>query len=258
MNNILLTISYDGTDFCGWQRQAKSLNHGSVRTIQGEIECALQKMLKTPIPLQGSGRTDSGVHACAQAANFISPIDSIPTEKYVLALNGLLPSDIRITNAQSVPLDFNARFNATSRVYRYFIHTKSVPQARDTRYIWYIPFSPSEERLNAMASCLKGELDCATFAASGDMSKSTKRYIEKAHFWYEGSLLIFEIEANAFLWKMVRSITGTLIQCERNKKEISYFKDILYSCERSRALFTAPPQGLFLYQVRFDGIRRHI
>ena len=160
-------------------------------------------------------------------------------------------------SAELVPLDFSARFSATSRTYRYFIHTKGVPQAKDTRYVWHIPFSPSAERLNAMCACLKGEVDCAAFAASGDESKSTFRYIEKAHFWYEGDILIFEIEANAFLWRMVRSITGTLIQCEQKQKEISFFSDILHSRERSRALLTAPPQGLFLYDVRFDGIRRH-
>ncbi len=257
MNNILLTVSYDGTDFCGWQKQSYKSGE-TVRTVQEEIENALFKMFREHISLHGSGRTDSGVHARAQAANFVSPVDSIPEKNYIRALNGMLPSDIRIMDACIMPKDFDSRFNATSRVYRYFMHTVSVPEARNTRYVWYLSHRPNEHTLNSMAKVLRGELDCATFAAAGDMSLSTCRYIDNAHFWYEGDVLVFEIEANAFLWKMVRSITGTLIQCERKGKNAEYFADIVHSKDRSKALFTAPATGLFLWQVRFDGVRRHI
>lgn len=260
MTNILLTISYDGTDFCGWQRQDKPTENKTdvVRTVQGVIEKALNKMLKVHVDLQGSGRTDSGVHAKAQAANFVSPYDNIPEENYVRALNGFLPNDIRIMSAIKVPDDFSSRFNATSRTYRYFIHTVSVPEAKDTRYVWYIPFKPDVDLLNGMCKSLSGELDCATFRAAGDQSISTHRYIDNAHFWYEGDTLVFEIEANAFLWKMVRSITGTLINLARENKTADDFKKIVESHDRSTAGVTAPPQGLFLYQVKFDGIRRHV
>jgi len=266
MTNILLTLSYDGTDFCGWQRQDKSDGGKSVRTVQGVVEDALKKMLGVHVDLQGSGRTDSGVHAAGQAANFVSPYDTIPAEKYTLALNGFLPRDIRIINSEVRENSFSARYNATSRVYRYFIHTVSVPQAKDMRYVWYIPFKPETALLNSMCSCLSGELDCATFAAAGDMSVSTKRYLEQAHFWYEGDVLVFEIEANAFLWKMVRSLTGTLVtgaidvikdKCDAQEC-VEQFKKKVYSCDRAQAGLTAPPQGLFLYQVKFDGIRRHV
>ena len=120
MRNILLTISYDGTDFCGWQRQEK---HGkeSERTVQGEIEKVLHKIHKQKVDLHGSGRTDSGVHAFGQAANFFSPIDSIPAKNYIKALNTFLPQDIRILDAKEVDQDFDSRFSATSRIYRYFI-----------------------------------------------------------------------------------------------------------------------------------------
>lgn len=266
MPNILLTLSYDGTDFCGWQRQDFSDNGKSVRTVQECLETALEKMLRTKIKLQGSGRTDSGVHARAQAANFISPYDNIPEENYVRALNGLLPQDIRISKAQTVSEDFSSRFSATSRVYHYFIKPENFPYANESRYVWYIPNKPSAECLNRMCECLKGEMDCATFAAAGDMSVSTNRYIEKAFWFYEGDKLVFEIEANAFLWKMVRSITGTLIQTERDMKKkgatdeecAEAFKRTVTSCKRSEAGFTAPPEGLFLWEVKFDGIRRHV
>ena len=263
--NILLTISYDGTDFCGWQRQDKAAGGSPVRTVQGEIEHALERMFgghvhSEHIKLYGSGRTDSGVHAAGQAANFFSPVASIPNENYVRALNGFLPHDIRIMQAQQVPEDFNARFNATSRSYRYFIQTEQVPLASETRYVWYVPRRPSLSVLNEMCAPLHGEIDCATFAAAGDQSLSTMRYIEKAGFYYEEknpSRLIFEIEANAFLWKMIRSLVGTLISCEQKGKDAPFFADILKSRDRKRALLTAPPTGLFLWQIRFDGIRRH-
>ncbi len=256
MTNILLTLSYDGTDFCGWQRQERAAGGNPVRTVQGEVEGALEKMFRTRINLYGSGRTDSGVHAHAQAANFFSPSDSIPEENYIRALNGLLPPDVRVMDAKKVPEDFNSRLSATSRAYRYFMHT-SFPEARDMRYVWRIKRRPDVEVLNKMCSCLSGEIDCATFAAAGDQSLSTHRYIEKAGFCYEGDILIFEIEANAFLWKMVRSITGTLIQMEQKGQTPEDFRAVLESRDRKLAGMTAPPTGLFLWEVKFDGVRRH-
>ncbi len=261
MKNILLKISYDGTDFCGWQRQDKSNQGKAVRTVQGELECALEKMFGNKINLYGSGRTDSGVHAMAQAANFFSPVDSIPEENYVRALNSFLPKDIRIHSAKIVDENFNSRFSATSRSYRYFIQTVENPFARDSRYVWFIPYRPDIEVLNQMSSCLRGEIDCATFAAAGDKSLSTFRFIDNAHFFWSGqnkNLLVFEIEANAFLWKMVRSLTGTLIEFEHKKKNPGDFEKALLSADRRNAGLTAPPDGLFLWEVKFDGIRRHI
>ena len=121
MRNILLTVSYDGTNFSGWQRQDKSDEKKPVRTVQGELEKVLESVHKTKINLQGSGRTDSGVHDVRQKANFLSPIDSIPAEKYVVALNSLLPDDIRILDSKEVDENFSSRFSAVTRTYRYFI-----------------------------------------------------------------------------------------------------------------------------------------
>ena len=149
MRNILLTISYDGTDFCGWQRQDFADKGKAVRTVQQTVEDALEKLHKQKISLQGSGRTDSGVHAFAQAANFYSPVDSIPIEKYPVALNCFLPDDVRIMNARVVDENFSARRNATSRVYRYFINTGK-PFASQMRYVWPIHYRPDIEKLNKM------------------------------------------------------------------------------------------------------------
>ncbi len=265
MTNVLLLISYDGTDFAGWQRQDKYIEGDDSskerRTVQGEIEKALFKMLKTHVALHGSGRTDSGVHAIKQAANFLYFKDNIPEKNYARALNGLLPKDIRINGVSFVPESFSARFSATSRIYRYFIQTEKPPLATESRYRWFIPYRPNIETLNKMCSCLKGELDCASFASSGDSSLSTCRYIEKAYFsWSEENpnLLVFQIEANAFLWKMVRTIVGTLIQCERKGLNEEDFRLIIENRDRKKSGLTAPPSGLFLWEVKFDGKRRHI
>lgn len=263
MRNILLSISYDGTDFCGWQRQDSENKKNIFRSVQGEIELALEKIHKVPILLYGSGRTDSGVHAVAQAANFFSPINSIPIEKYPCAINSLLPQDIRITSAKEMPEDFNARFSATSRVYRYFITPKNI-LANNTRFSWLVNYEPNIKRLNKYCECLSGEIDCASFAASGDKSLSTFRYLEKAYFFTQNAfpngekMIVFEIEANAFLWKMVRTIVGTLIGLDKeNAKEDSFYK-ILQAKDRKKAGITAPAKGLFLYKINFDGIRRHV
>ena len=259
MRNILLTVSYDGTDFCGWQRQDKSDGGRPVRTVQGEIEKALEKIHKEHVNLTGSGRTDSGVHAFAQAANFYSPIDSIPVEKYIPAINAFLPDDIRIVGSSEVAQDFSSRFSATSRTYRYFIHTGN-PFASEMRFVWPIHHKLDITVLNKMASYLRGEIDCATFAAAGDASLSTFRYIENARFFVDDKnpeVIVFEICANAFLWKMVRSLTGSLIFFEKSGRSPEYFKEVLDSHDRKRAGPTAPPSGLFLYQVSFDGVRRH-
>ncbi len=261
--NILLTISYDGTDFCGWQRQDNK-GKESQRTVQGEIEKVLEKINKQKTNLYGSGRTDSGVHALSQAANFYTSIASIPAKNYIRALNSVLPSDIRILDAKEVSEDFNSRKSATSRVYRYFISTTDCIAANNSRYVWCVKnYIPNLERLNNYVKCFHGELDCAAFAASGDDSVSTNRYINDVKFFFQKDIwgqdfLVFQIEANAFLWKMVRTLVGTLINLDKQNAPEDSFKKILDSKDRTKAGVTAPPNGLFLYQIKFDGIRRHI
>jgi tRNA pseudouridine38-40 synthase len=249
--NILLILSYDGTHFCGWQRQDHADNGQPVRTVQAELEAALEKMHGEPVQVFGSGRTDSGVHAAGQAANFYSPIDSIPAENYVPALNGLLPPDICVHESILAPGDFHARFSTVSRTYRYFLYCGAHPPAYKAPFVWAIRQYPDMRVLNEMASCLSGEIDCTTFAAAGDVSQSKFRYIEKAVFFWSGRHLVFEITANAFLWKMVRSIVGSLVQFESAGNNAAFFRDALESKDRSRAGTTAPANGLFLWHVNF-------
>ena len=254
MRNIALTISYDGTNFVGWQKQPDIEG----RTVQCEIEKALSLLHKMPVTVHGSGRTDSGVHAIGQVANFLSPIDSIPVERYAYAINGFLPKDVRINAVAEKEVDFHARFSATSRSYRYFFHYGSVsPFAHEMNTVWWIRYKPNIDNLNAMASCLLGETDCTSFSSLGDKSVTRYREIQKSHFFFENGKMVFEIQANAFLWKMVRTIVGTLIELDRNKCSKNDFQAIIDAKNRKESSATAPATGLFLWNIDFDGIRKY-
>lgn len=250
LRNIALTISYDGTNFLGWQKQNEKAA-GKGRTVQEDIERALEKMHGHPVALIGSGRTDSGVHAAGQVANFMTDIASIPPVRFIQALNSMLPHDVRILDSRKVSAAFHARFDARARTYRYFIHCGASPLAHEMPYVWHIGRWPDVERLNRMASCLYGEIDCTTFAAIGDASKTRFRYLYGASFFIDGNKLVFEISANAFLWKMVRSITGTLIELDMKNAEPREFARRLESKNRREAGATAPGNGLFLWNVRY-------
>lgn len=257
MRNIVLTVSYDGTRFCGWQKQDKAAAGKPVRTVQGELEQALHRIHHEPVAAIGSGRTDAGVHAAGQAVNFFSPIDSIPVQNYIPALNSTLPHDVRVISAAEADAGFHARFSATSRTYRYFLCGSRQAYAHEMPYVWQLRHLPDIANLNAMAACLHGELDCTTFSAAGDASVSKCRYIEKAVFYPERGNIVFEIAANAFLWKMVRSIVGSLVFFDRQKKDAAFFSEVLHARDRRLAGPTAPAHGLFLWKVEFNGERRH-
>jgi tRNA pseudouridine38-40 synthase len=244
--NIKLLIAYDGTDFHGWQRQA-----GSARTVQGVIENALEKMHGRPINLTGAGRTDTGVHAAGQVANFYTCMDSIPAERFTPALNSLLPRDIRILEAGETVNNFHARFSASSRTYRYhFIPRPLLPT--ENRYNLRLSCFPRLEILNAYGRLLSGETDCTIFAGAGDSAdKSRNRYIYRAYFFVESGRLIFEICANAFLRKMVRSIAGTFLHYEEKDTPPEKLQEIIASGSRPLAGPTLPPHGLFMWHVQY-------
>ncbi len=251
---IQLVVSYDGTDFAGWQRQKNA------RSVQEEIEKALEKMHGHPVRLTGAGRTDAGVHALGQVAGFFTDIASIPAEKFLLALNKLLPRDIRVLYAGDAPRDFHARFDASLRRYRYFFLCSSHQDAFSQRYAWCLSRQPSIGKLNAMASVIVGEHDFSAFASAKDISVSKSRFIQDSSFWFEGGKLVYQVSANAFLWRMVRSLVGTMIFFEsKAATEADAAKlmlDILVSADRKEAGPTAPPYGLFLWNVEY-GPRAH-
>ena len=248
--NIKLLIAYDGTDFCGWQRQDTVLNE-SHRTVQGVIERALEEMHKRPVQLNGCGRTDSGVHAIGQVANFSTDMHSVPSNRFAPALNNLLPFDVRVLSSSEAPSEFHARFDAAMRTYRYHFICGRFMLPHESRYNYHVRHYPRLDRLNAYCRLLLGETDCSVFAAAGDKSKSRFRYISRASFFIESSRLIFEISANAFLWKMVRSVAGTFLLCDEEDMPPETLREIIASGDRSRAGPTLPPQGLFLWKVEY-------
>ena len=153
--------------------------------------------------------------------------------------------------ASHVSDNLHARFSARSRTYRYFIHCGKTACAHQLPYCWHIRREPDIDLLNKMASVLSGELDCTTFSAAGDQSKSKSRFINRAHFFIDREFLVFEISANAFLWRMVRSITGTLLHYEQKNGTKEDFEAVVRSKDRQNAGETAPPQGLFLWSIDY-------
>ena len=246
--NIKLVIAYDGTDFCGWQRQENR------RSVQGDIESALYKMHGHPVSLQGAGRADSGVHAAGQAANFYTDIDSMQSERFTPALNSLLSHDARIKSSCEVHNDFHARFSAKARTYRFqFLCRPCLPH--ESRYNLRLYRYPRVEKLNAYGRLLLGETDCSIFAGAGDLAvaenKSKNRFIYRAYFYIEKDTLIFEICANAFLRGMVRSVAGTFLHYEEKDISPEKLREIIASGDRSLAGPTLPPHGLFLWNVEY-------
>jgi len=242
--NIKLLIAYDGTDFCGWQKQENS------RTVQGVIEEAIEKMHGHPVNLTGSGRTDSGVHATGQTANFYTDIDSIPPDRFTAALNSILPQDVRILDSCLEKNEFHARFSACSRTYRYhFICRTMLPH--ESRYNLRLYRFPRLEKLNAYGRLLLGETDCSIFAGSGDTNKSKQRYVYSSQFYAEKDRLVFEIRANAFLRNMVRSVAGTFLHYDEKDTPPEKLREIIASGDRSLAGPSLPPQGLFLWRVEY-------
>ncbi|MGP1440666.1 MAG: tRNA pseudouridine(38-40) synthase TruA [Treponema sp.] len=248
--NVLIKVSYDGSSFNGWQKQKK---HGVAlgKTIQETLEQALKALHGCAINTVAAGRTDSGVHAREQAVNFFTNIKSISASQFPIAINSFLPSTVRVMKAFFVKNDFSARFNALSRTYRYFIFQGDAIYPHQVPYCYHIRKRPSLERLNRLASVLYGEKDFSLFASSRDASISKSRYIKNAVFFLEGNYLVFEICATSFLWNMVRSIVGTILDYERKGLTEEDLKLAIIKKNRNLAGVTAPSKGLFLWSVEY-------
>ncbi len=241
---IRVTLAYDGTDFCGWQIQRKE------RTVQAVVEEALRKLHSEETRVHAAGRTDSGVHACGQVISF-STDSSIPGSSYAAAMNSHLPRDVRALRCSEVPDEFHARYSAIKREYKYRILNSEISDPIAYRYALTIKKRLSIATLNRYAASIVGEHDFTTFSAVGDTSSSKIRAVRTACFLQEGRYIVFQIAANAFLWKMVRSLVGTILECADQGAEPEAFAAKLSARDRNEAGTTAPSKGLTLQRVYY-------
>jgi tRNA pseudouridine38-40 synthase len=243
--NIRLVMACAGSSYGGWQRQKNA------PSIQGELEAAIAKMHGRTLPVFAAGRTDAGVHARGQVANFYTDIRSIPAERFVPALNKLLPRDVRVMCANEVDFDFHSRFDARLRRYRYFIAIGRTIDPFALRYAHQVARAPDLASLNAAASLLLGENDFSALSSARDPSPSKRRNVLEASFRWEGGSLVFEIAANAFLLRMVRSIAGSLLHWEGEGRVVEATAAALASGDRALAGPTAPARGLFFWNAEY-------
>ncbi|RKD34146.1 tRNA pseudouridine(38-40) synthase TruA [Thermohalobacter berrensis] len=243
MRNIKLTIEYDGTRYCGWQIQPDNI------TIQEELEKAITKITKEKIKLIGSGRTDSGVHARGQVANFYTK-SRVPAQKFKLAINSLLPKDIAVLESEEVEKDFHARFSAKGKEYKYLIYNNKIRSPLLRNYTYHVPYSLNVEKMKKAATHIIGTHDFKAFMSSGSSVKDTVRTIHSLSIEERPENIIeIRIKGNGFLYNMVRIITGTLIEVGTDKIPVDDISEIINSQNRSKAGHTAPPQGLYLERV---------
>ena len=243
MKNVRVIIEYDGTDYHGWQSQA------NLPTVQKTIEDAISQVTGEDVKIAGSGRTDAGVHAIGQVANFFIETQMDP-ETLRKALNSTLPRDISIIRAQEVPDAFHAQFSSRSKVYEYRIFNRHHPPALQRNRVWHIQEKLDTKRMKEAAAYLEGTHDFSVFATADITVKTTVRTVKRVRVrkTREGIILI-EIEADGFLKRMVRMITGTIVQTGKGKLTPEGFGQILTEGRKTKNVFTAPPQGLFLKKV---------
>lgn len=244
LKNFKLTIEYDGTNYHGWQIQKND------RTIQQEIETALFTMTGERITLAGSGRTDAGVHALGQVANFISKTKLLP-DNFQNGLNSLIPDDIIIRECCLVDKQFHARYSAKSKTYHYRILNRKTPSAVGRQYEWFIRQKLDIEAIKAAACHIIGTHDFKAFEGTGSPRSHTTRSVITADIERDNDRIAFKIKANGFLRYMVRNLTGTLVDVGLLKINPEDVKSIFASKDRSLAGPTAPPHGLFLVSVEY-------
>ena len=244
MRNIKLTIEYDGKDFNGWQKQPTKLN------IQGEIERAIELITGEEVDLTASGRTDAGVHAIAQVANFKTN-SNLPVEKFAIAINSKLKKSIRIQKAEEVEERFHSRYNCRQKTYRYIINNGEQGSAIYRNLEYFVPTKLNVIEMKKAIKHFEGEHDFKGFKASGTSSKSSVRTIYKTSIKEEGDRIILELTGNGFLYNMVRIISGTLVDVGLGKIKAEEIPEIINSKDRTMAGKTLPPYALYLVKVEY-------
>lgn len=243
--NIRLIVAYDGTRYHGWQRQKNAM------TIQEVMEKQIRVMTGESVSLMASGRTDAGVHAFNQVCNFVAR-STLPPHSLQKGLNSLLPDDIYVKDAAYVPMDFHSRYSAKSKIYEYRILNSDTPDIFDRNFLWQVRPPLDVEAIAACLSHLRGSHDFSSFRSSGSNNTDPVRTILTSEVHGpENARLRIVIEADGFLRHMVRNIVGTVVEAGLGKMGIQRFTEIISLKDRRLAGVKAPPQGLFLVEVRY-------
>jgi tRNA pseudouridine38-40 synthase len=245
MRNIMLTLSYDGTDFHGWQRQPR------LRTVQQTLEDALQQLTGISPTTNASGRTDAGVHALGQVVHFLTA-SRHSCQTFVRGLNALLPHDVRVLEAREMPQAFHATLDARSKRYRYVIDNGPIACPFQLRYSWHVRPPLDAALMNRAGRCLLGRHDFRSFETDWPNRTSSVRTILDLTVERAGEVVAIEVEADGFLYNMVRAISGTLVLVGAGKRALSWVSEVLTAESRIAAGPTAPPHGLFLVKARYE------
>lgn len=244
IKRVKLIIEYDGTNYHGFQVQ------NNAHTIQAEIEKAINKLTGEKVVLAAAGRTDAGVHALGQVIAFDTS-SRIPPDRWKYALNSVLPGDIRVRESSYVEKGFHPRFNAVSKTYHYLIYRREKGALFYRNYAWVNSEVLDVDEMKKAACYIKGTHDFRSFCSSGSSVKNFTRTVKKLEIEDEFPFLWLKIEADGFLYNMVRIITGTLVEIGQGKYKAEDMKNIIEARDRNKAGITAPPQGLYLIEVKY-------
>ena len=244
MRNVKLTIEYDGTNYCGWQKQ------NNEKTIQEEIEKAIYKAVGEVVEVIGSSRTDAGVHARKMVANFKTNA-TIPFDKFKYAINDKLPDDIAIIESEEVSEDFHARYDSKGKTYCYSIINRQQKPAIGRNYVYHFKWDLDIEKMREACKHFIGKHDFKAFRSLGSSVKTTERTIEELYIESEGEKINIFITADGFLYNMVRIIVGTLLKVGRGKIPVEDIEKIILLGDRKKAGPCVPAQGLILEKVYY-------
>ncbi|HEW91200.1 MAG TPA: tRNA pseudouridine(38-40) synthase TruA [Thermotogaceae bacterium] len=244
MRRIAAIVQYDGTKFNGFQGQP------NVRTVQGTIEDALEKIFKTRIFTQAAGRTDTGVHAVMQVVAFNCPSEKMTLKNIKDAMNANLPSDIYVKKVFEVPRNFNPRFHVKKRVYHYYILNSKEPNIFLRNLVWWFPYTLDIDRMRKAAAFLEGEHDFTSLRKSGD-ERNPIRTIYRIRILKKRDFILIRVEGNSFLRRMVRNIVGLLVRVGTGEWKPEKVLEVLQAKDRRAAAGTAPAHGLYLQKVIF-------
>jgi tRNA pseudouridine38-40 synthase len=249
MRNLKLILSYDGSDFAGWQVQPNAV------TVQGTLASAIGRITGENVLPQGSGRTDAGVHALAQVVTFVTE-SSVPAANFVKALNDILPASVRVLEAEDAAPGFHARKSARGKTYRYRIYRAAICPPFLARYVWHYPYPLQEQLMVQAAGLVEGEHDFTSFAAvdperSAGAAVSNIRRIFSSTWEREGDEFVYTVKGSGFLHHMVRNLVGTFILVGKETLKGEDVTRILEARNRSAAGATAPASGLYLVNVEY-------